>query len=367
MTMRKIIFLITDLDLGGSPLVVRRLACGLAASGTWQPTVVSLATPGVVGRWIRRDGVPVVGLHARGPRDGAVLRRWLGVLQAVQPDVVMSVLIHANVIAALGSGFGPQCRYFQSIHTLAEHPAWHWHAQSVIAGQCAAVIAPSRFILQRIAGYGGVPPGVVIPNGIDVECFAKAVPIAAPLRPWPADALVVGYVGRFDPVKRLPLLLQAAAALIHADEVGWRCLHVAMVGYGEQEAYLRNLAAQLGIAARVHFTGITSTPQHWYKAMDVLCMPSLSEGFGLNMVEAMAAGTPVLAFDTPAVRELVTHCRTGWLVDPARTSALTQGLIALLKDHSFRGKLGAMAAEEAAKRFSAVQMVEQYQKIFGQT
>ena len=365
--MRKIIFLITDLDLGGSPLVVRRLAWGLAKSGTWQPTVVSLATPGVVGRWIRTDGVPVVGLHARGPRDGAVLRRWLGVLQAIQPDVVMSVLIHANVIAAIGSGFGPRCSYFQSIHTLAERPVWHWQAQSVIAGQCAAVIAPSRFILQRISNYGGVPPGVVIPNGIEVECFAKAMPIEPALRPWPADALVVGYVGRFDPVKRLPVLLTAAAALIHADEARWRHLHVAMVGYGRQDAYLRELAEKLGIATRVHFTGATTAPQHWYKAMDVLCMPSLSEGFGLNMVEAMAAGTPVLAFDTPAVREVVTHCRTGWLVDPARTGSLAEGLAVLLEDSSFRGQLGNMAAQEAAQRFSAVQMVEKYKKIFGQT
>ncbi len=361
--MRKIILLITDLDLGGSPLVVRRVARGLAASGTWQPTVVSLATPGVVGRWIRTDGVPVVGLHARGPRDGAVLWRWLEVLQALQPDVVLSVLIHANVIAAIGSGFGPRCTYLQSIHTLAEHPAWHWQAQSLIAGQCAAVIAPSRFILQRIAGYGAVPPGVVIPNGIDVEEFARAAPIEPSLRPWPADALVVGYVGRFDPVKRLPVLLQAAAALIQA---GWRRLHVAMVGYGQQEAYLRNLAEKLGIAARVHFTGATTTPQRWYKVMDVLCMPSISEGFGLNMVEAMAAGTPVLAFDTPAVREIITHCRTGWLVDTTRTGSLAEGLTALLGDSSRRGELGTVAAQETEQRFSATQMVEQYQKILGQ-
>ncbi len=364
--MRKIIFLITDLDLGGSPLVVRRVARGLAESGAWQPTVVSLAAPGVVGRFIRTDGVPVVGLHARGPRDAAVLRRWLGVLQALQPDVVLSVLIHANVIAALGSGIGPRCAYLQSIHTLAEHPAWHWQAQSLIAGQCAAVIAPSRFILQRIAGYGAVPPGVVIPNGIDVECFAGAAPIEPALRPWPADALVVGYVGRFDPVKRLPVLLQAAAALIHADAARWRRVHVAMVGYGRQEIYLKDLARKLGIAARVHFTGATTTPQRWYKVMDVLCMPSISEGFGLNMVEAMAAGTPVLAFDTPAMREIITHCRTGWLVDPVRTGALAEGLAALLEDSSVRGQLGKVAAQEASQRFSATKMVEQYEKILGQ-
>lgn len=363
--MRKIILLITDLDLGGSPLVVRRVARGLAESGAWQPTVVSLATPGVVGRWIRADGVPVVGLHARGPRDGAVLRRWLEVLHAVKPDVVMSVLIHANVIAAIGAGLGPRCSYFQSIHTLAEHPAWHWWAQSLIAGQCAALIVPSRFILQRISACGGAPSGVVIPNGIDVECFAQALPIESQLLPWPAKAQVVGYVGRFDPVKRLPLLLKAAAALIRGDAARWRNLHVAMVGYGEQEGALKCLAEGLGIAARVHFTGATTTPQRWYKAMDVLCMPSISEGFGLNMVEAMAAGTPVLAFDTPAVREIISNCRTGWLVDPIRTSSLAQGLGVLLTDMPLRKRLGKLAGEEAAKRFNAVQMVEQYEKILG--
>jgi glycosyltransferase involved in cell wall biosynthesis len=360
---RRIIFLITDLDLGGGPLVVRRIVDGLAQTGRWEPTVVSIKSSGVVGRWIRHDGSNVLSLHARRVTDIGVAVRWLRILERIKPEAVISVLIHANALAAACAMLGPPSIYFQSIHTLQPEPAWHWQLEGLIADRCEGVIAPSRAVLDRIARYGTFKHGFVIPNGIDIKEYKEAQAVPPAQRPWPAAARVLGYVGRFDPVKRLDYLLAEFARVLLEDYRRWGDLYLVLIGYGPEDHNLRAQAARLGISSHVVFVGPTATPANWYKTLDALVVPSIVEGFGMSIIEAMACSRSVVACRSPAVEEIIRHNVNGWLVEPNRIGALAQGIQTIMQDQDLRDRLGAAASEDVAQRFSAQKMVGLYEKM----
>ena len=363
---RRVVFLITDLDLGGMPLIVRRIVRGLKELGRWEPTVVSIKHPGIVGRWIRHEGIEVIGLNAQRISDFKAVRRWVAALQTVNPSVVVSVLVHANALAALAAPFAGPRLYFQSIHTIQPEPKWHWRLQGLISRQCHGIITPSHAVLDRISRFGRFHNGYVIPFGLDYQTFAHAEPIPVSERPWPANAMAVGYIGRFDPVKRLDLLVREFAELLLRDYRRWGHLHLALIGYGPEEKPLRALAAKLGIGSHVTFPGATAEPARWYKALRVLCMPSTVEGFGMNIIEAMACGTPVAVYRSPAVQEIVTDQQTGLLINPDIKGSMADAIAVLMENKVLADKIRTQAQAMVADRYCAQRMVEGYQRVLDQ-
>ncbi len=172
-----------------------------------------------------------------GNRDLGVVGRFVKILRRDRPGLVCSILVHANAAAAAARVFLPgECVWVQSIHTLQERPRWHWYVQGVLSSRADAIIAPSGAVIRKLGAYGPVPCATVSPNGIDVARFAGAEAIPVGERPWPVGAWVVGYVGRFDRVKRLPLLMRGARELMRRDsELPGERLHLALVGYGPME------------------------------------------------------------------------------------------------------------------------------------
>ncbi|MGC8624008.1 MAG: glycosyltransferase [Phycisphaerae bacterium] len=362
----RVVFLITDLDLGGMPLIMRRIVRGLKELGRWEPTVVSIKPPGIVGHWIRHEGGEVIGLNAQNLLDINAVRRWVKTLRKLDPPVVVSTLVHANALAALAAPMvGPRL-YFQSIHTLQCEPRWLWRLQGLISGQCEGVITPSRAVLQRVAQFGRFNRGYVIPCGLDYEKFAAAEAIPPAQRPWPVHAKVIGYIGRFDSVKRLDWLVSEFARLLTQDYHRWSRLYLALIGYGPEEKPLRALAAKLSVASHLVFPGPTAEPERWYKTLEVLCMPSTVEGFGMNIIEAMACGTPVVVCRSAAIQEIVTDRQTALLVAPESPGSMAEAIVTLLQDKALAGNIRVQAQKLVADRYRAQQMVEKYQQVLDQ-
>jgi glycosyltransferase involved in cell wall biosynthesis len=193
----------------------------------------------------------------------------------------------------------------------------------------------------------------VIHNGIDPEPFARAV--AAEL-PVPADALVIGFVGRFDRRKGLLDLARAwpavAAALPHA--------HLVLVGKGPAEAAARAL---LEDAPRVHWLGFRPDVAAVLKRMDLLAVPSHWEGFGLVAAEALAAGVPVVAADASSLPEIVRDGREGLLVPPGDAEALAAALVRLGGDVAERARMAAAGPPRVAAEFGLEEMIDRYEAL----
>ena len=175
------------------------------------------------------------------------------------------------------------------------------------------------------------------------------------------EQLVFGYSGRLDPVKRIDLLLMAFAE-IYAMRSQVRLL---IVGDGSERKQLEAQAEQLGVADSVIWTGYRADIPEILAAMDVYVQPSHNEGLSLSILEAMAAGKPVIATNVGGLLEVLRHQETG-IVIPALSSplALVNAMQELLTDPSLRARLGEKAQKHVFQEFSLKKMVDAYACVY---
>jgi glycosyltransferase involved in cell wall biosynthesis len=209
------------------------------------------------------------------------------------------------------------------------------------------VVVPSEYSAAVAAAAYGIPRAkiAVVPEPIDLGEWRRLF-AAAPPRPVPARPTVLA-VARMYPRKRLEDLLEAAA-LLRSRVPG---LHVRIVGEGPESPRLQGIHARLGLGETVVFLGAVtrSTLAVEYRRADCFCLPSVQEGFGLVLAEAMAAGLPVVACRAGAVPEVVADRRTGLLVNPRSPDELAMALETLLRNNGLARDLGA----EGARRVEA--------------
>src|SRR5262249_3922489 len=142
---RRILLLITDLEIGGTPTVVRELAIRLRKPPDVEIEVACLSKPGPVADQLRDAGVAVISFDARGARDLIpTVRKLIGLIRDHQIDTVVSFLIHANTVAAIATWFCRDVRFIQSIQTTQPWPRWHWWLQTMIQGRAAKIVVPSE-------------------------------------------------------------------------------------------------------------------------------------------------------------------------------------------------------------------------------
>jgi len=195
----------------------------------------------------------------------------------------------------------------------------------------------------------------VVPPGVDLEVFTPGDVAAARAQVGlPRDALVLLFVGRIQPLKAPDVLLRAAADLLARRPELRQRLVVAVLGgpsgsgLGKPRA-LQELAGQLGIDAQVRFVPPVdrATLAQWYRAADLVAVPSYSESFGLVAVEAQACGTPVVAAAVGGLPFAIGE--SGLLIDGHETADWSAGLEGLLDDTGRRELLSRKAVEHASK------------------
>jgi glycosyltransferase involved in cell wall biosynthesis len=215
----------------------------------------------------------------------------------------------------------------------------------------------------------------VVPNGIDTEAIAAASAVAGPV-----DML---FVGRVVPHKHVNDFLDAAAAVDRQRRArGLPAVRVAVVGGGPLLEAMRSRAENLwlpvagGHAARavgqaspatVKFVG--SLADHaavlgWIKSARVLVLPSTREGFGLVLAEAMACGTPCVAYDVPAVREVLGDGEAGVLVPPRDVPALAAAIDRVLAESTQRERLIVAGRRRVAEQYTAGRFAERIIEVY---
>ncbi len=175
----------------------------------------------------------------------------------------------------------------------------------------------------------------------------------------PFSAFLIGSVGRLEPVKGHKYLLQAFSLLAPR----FPHLHLALVGEGEELPRLQTLTFREGLSDRVHFLGWRDDIPTLLQTFDLFVFPSLNEGMGRALVEAMAAGLPIVASRAGGIPEVLGEGEAGLLVEAGSASALAQGIEKLLLDSELRVQLGKVA-KERSRRYSVEVMFHKLEALY---
>lgn len=218
-----------------------------------------------------------------------------------------------------------------------------------------------RGVAQHLAeGVGSPDQWTSIFSGIDLEPFEAAIARREHTREQLGVApneFLVGGVGRLEPVKGFSYFVHAAG--IVADSLPHAQFIIA--GDGAERKVLERDAAALG--SRIRFLGMRGDVPALMAAMDVCVVPSINEGMGRVILEAGAAGTPVVAANVGGIPEVVKETVTGLLVRPRDATGIASAVLALAADPAQRQRLGD-AARQHAQRFGLERMVEQIESLY---
>jgi len=202
----------------------------------------------------------------------------------------------------------------------------------------------------------------VIYNGVDKSAGFDRNDVAQYKKDLgiPHDDMVVGVIGNLYPVKGHTYLLQAIPQILRT------CPQTSFlfIGRGELEIPLKTQVKELGVEEKVRFLGLRHDIPMLLSVMDIFAMPSLSEGLSIALLEAMAAGKPVVVTEVGGNPELVVHEATGLIVPPKNPRALGEALTLMLTDRSKMIHYGAGGKKRVAERFSLRAMIEQYERLY---
>ncbi|WP_030693235.1 glycosyltransferase [Streptomyces globisporus] len=309
----KVLHVITGLGIGGAEQQLRLLLRHLPVDGG----VVTLTNPGAVAAGIEADGTPVTHLGMAGNRDLGALPRLARIVRQGRYDLVHTHLYRACVYGRAAARLAGVRRVIATEHSLGETQI---EGRPLSAGTRALYLASERLgtstvavspsVARRLADWGVPPDRIrVVPNGIETDRFAfdaRGRRLARGVLGIPQDAYVVGGVGRLTPGKRFDRLVRAVASVPEA--------RLLLVGEGEHREELLRIARGCGAAGRILLTGAREDPPgaaalgpslpELLSAMDVFVSTSPDEAFGLAVVEALAAGLPVLYAACPAIDDL---------------------------------------------------------------
>ena len=301
-------------------------------------------------RILQDEGVDL--LHIHSPRAFLVGR--MAALFSHLPCVV-TVHLDFDDLYRLGTSFPAEIR--RCLALWLERVLNH-----ILPPRVTKVIFVSAHTYQIALKHRQILPSqaVVIPNGITLSKFQSTkqhLSIRQQQETAQAD-VVLCYVGRLHTKKGIEILLQALKKI--KTEITWRLW---IVGDGELRSSLENLAAELGIVERLSFFGFREDVESFLQAADIFVLPSFYEGFGMAVLEAMAAGLPCVATPVGEIASLIEDGVNGFLVPLGDAPALATALTSLIEDPLLRQQMGQASSRRAAN-FSEDEMVARLLQVY---
>ncbi|MGW6965148.1 glycosyltransferase [Streptomyces zaomyceticus] len=366
----RVLHVITGLGIGGAEQQLRLLLRHLPV----RSGVVTLTNPGAVAAGIEADGTPVTHLGMAGNRDIGALPRLARIVRQGRYDLVHTHLYRACVYGRTAARLAGVRRVIATEHSLGETQI---EGRPLSAGTRALYLASERLgtstvavspsVARRLADWGVPPDRIqVVPNGIETDRFAydvRARRRARRVLGLPEDAYVVGGVGRLTPGKKFDRLVRAVASVPEA--------RLLLVGEGEEREELLRVARECGAADRVLLAGACEDPPtgaspgpslpELLAAMDAFVSTSPDETFGLAVVEALAAGLPVLYVACPAIDDLTPEAAPG----ARRIGESVPELISALRGIR-DARLARLPLPAAARRYDIAHSARQLMSLYDQ-
>jgi len=295
----------------------------------------------------------------------------LNIIRREKPHIVHTHTSKAGILGRWAAWF---CRVPIIVHTPHGHIFWGyfnpWQTRLFIllerwtARITTAIVTLTPQEKEDHLHFGIAPEKKfkIIHSGVDIERYIRPVVDIKEIRKslnLPDGSFVVGTLGRLTPIKGHIHLLKAAENILP----GRPDTFFVFVGEGELHDDLHKFAAKAGIAENVRFPGWRADVESVLSVFDVFVFPSLNEGMGKAIVEAMAIGKPVIASDVGGIPALVVQGENGILVPPADSKALAEAIMALYANPEKRAELGERGREKALA-YSSEAMLNKISRLY---
>ncbi|WP_243361540.1 glycosyltransferase [Fundidesulfovibrio terrae] len=355
MARKRILQVVYSLGVGGSEMVARDIALGLTQLG-WENAVCALEQDGALRHELENAHIKT---FVSG-RTGGVWKTMLEVfriIRTVKPDIVHTHHLYELFYAWPGAVVSGA----KIIHTEHERfslePIHKRVMLRVLAALCSMVTVVNEDVENFLLTKVRIPKKriALIRNGVDVKRISNAEEVRESLG-LDADKPVVGIVARLESEKDHHMLLRAFALVVAAVPDA----QLLVIGEGSLRRGLESLAESLGIQDNVHFLGVRRDIPELMKSLDVAVLSSKAEGLPLCILEAMAAGKPVVATRVGGIPDVVRDGHTGLLVQPGSETDMARAIITLLTDDSLRERYGLEGQQTVTKDYNASRALDRY-------
>lgn len=354
------------LEVGGAEVLAARLARRLQSS--YRFIFACLDQLGTLGRALQTEGFPVHVLARRPGIDASCIRRLAALFRAERVD-----LVHAHQYSPFFYSLVARILYRRPAIIFTEHgrlyPDYPRPKRILInrlmLQRRDRVIAVGHAIRQALIDNEGIPAKRVrvIYNGIDLAAFRDAVHPRHELRREMGvdpDDVVILQVARFDPIKDHATALRALVRVVRRHP----SVRLVLAGEGPERPAIEELVRRNELETFVRFLGLRTDVARLLAAADLCLLTSVSEGIPLTLIEAMAAGLPVVATRVGGVEEVVQNGSTGFLALPSDDNLLAELICRLIQDPALRRQLGERGHERAEALFSEIEMHLDYTRLY---
>ena len=369
--MTKILYIVTLSDRGGAQRYVVDLATNLpkdqyevvVAAGGNGPLFGQLSAQGIVVYQLKnlvRQINPI--------KDIAAYLELKKLIKSVKPDVVHLNSSKAGVVGSIAAAHEGVQKIIYTVHgfafneSVAAWKKWLYRlAERRSARYKHALIFISAFDRRTSASLGlsSRQQLVTIHNGVNVP-MALPKSQACEALGLPAEQLIVGSIANFYPTKDLATTVRAVSIISQRQPN----LHLALIGDGIERPALEAEIKRLGLTDRVTLCGQHPQPGQYLNAFDVYTCSSVKEGFPFSILEAMAAGLPIVSTNVGGIPEMITSGATGVLVEPKNPPALADAIASLLADKDRANRLGRQAQQVVQEKFSLEKMIKETERVY---
>ena len=354
--------IVPSLRGGGLERMVADL-CGELVKGGDRPRVFSLGGLGVFAKGLEEQGVQTVDCRSAHVHLRGIPIPLINALRDFHPDLMHAhsgtwySAVVGNLFVGVPLVFTEHGRVANGSHLSAALDRWCARRTTVTVGVSEAAVESLRGLLRPSQ------PVEVVENCIDLSTFSGHAPRSGQVvrDSWNLSAsdVVLISVGRLESIKNQQALLDAMSIVsLSAERV-----HLVLIGSGSLESNLRKRALDLGVQGRVVFAGFQNDIHSALAAADIYVNSSLSEGLPLSILEAMAAGLPVVAPDVGGIEAALGKPPAGIIVDRPDPHLLAEALVKLVEDDNAREELSRLA-KTRAKRYDLTIMARAYSSLY---
>lgn len=362
----RLLILTVGFTVGGAEQLILTTAPRLQRDG-YEVTVACLKGWGLLGDELEARGVRALALGARRLWDLHAFGRLLSILRRDRIQILRGHLFWANLVARIIGRLASVPVVVTTHHDTFGWMRWYQRlAERITAPLSDAVTTCSEEVRRQAIHSFGLRPGVVrtLRNAIEIPDVLPDTAARERVRRElgaSADDLLVGTLGRLvEPKKGLAVFLAAARLLLRELPR----VRFAIVGDGPARTDLEERAAREGVSHCTVFPGLRRDVPEIMRALDVFVQPSLWEGFGITLLEAMAVGTPVVASRVGGIPEVVEEGVSGLLVPPGDAPALASACAQILRHRERAARMGSAGQDRVRAEFGIERLVREIDDLY---